>query len=406
MERLLPILHRLTPRTCTKFKKSCMKSLTGIVLCFFFLHGMAQDSVVVKSFQVTGYVKDMQSLTFNSDFSQLVTGNLIHNRLNFRYKPSKKFTAGMEMRNRLFWGEEVRLTPDFSSGLRYSSEWADMSITWFETESMVLYSNIDRFWMEYASDTWNVRLGRQRINWGITTTWNPNDLFNTYNFLDFDYEERPATDAIKGQYLLGGMSYVELAVSRSGSPIDKTIAAARYFTNYRNYDIQFLAGWYLDQPTLGLGWSGSISNAGFKGETQYFIQRESYQSQLNVALEADYIFSNGWYVSGGGLYNSRGLDDPITTWNMASLELSPLNPMPTKWNLIGTLSKALTPLLTLSAGAVYAPKTNFLIVLPSLRYNLATNLDIDLVWQSFYAEQASGFDALTHRAFIRFKWSF
>jgi hypothetical protein len=383
-----------------------MKCLPGIMIFLSALHLHAQDSVAIKPFQVTGYVKDMQTLTFNPDFDQLITGNLIHNRLNFRYKPVKGLTAAMEMRNRFFWGEEVKLTPDFSSGLRYSSEWADLSITWFETESMVLYTNIDRLWLEYASGSWNVRLGRQRINWGITTTWNPNDIFNTYNFLDFDYEERPSTDAIKGQYLLGGMSYAELAVSRSGSPIDKTIVAGRYFTNYKNYDIQFLAGWYLDQPTVGLGWSGSIGNTGFKGETQYFIQHESYQSQLNVALEADYIFSNGWYISGGGLYNSRGLDDPINAWNITSLELSPLNPMPTKWNLVGVVSKAITPLLTLSASAVYAPKTNFLIVLPSVRYNLATNLDIDLVWQSFYAEQASGFDALTHRAFIRFKLSF
>ena len=383
-----------------------MKTLVGIALCCFPLHLLAQDSVAVKPFQVTGYVKDMQSLTFNNDFSELITGNLIHNRLNFRFKPVKGFTAAMEMRNRFFWGEEVKLTTDFPAGLKYSSEWADLSVAWVETESMVLYTNIDRLWMEYASDVWNVRIGRQRINWGITTTWNPNDLFNTYNFLDFDYEERPSADALKGQYMLGSMSHLELAVSRSGSPIDKTIAAVRYFTNYRNYDLQFLAGWYLDQPTVGLGWSGSLGNTGFKGEGQYFIQQGTFQSQLNLALEADYIFSNGWYISGGGLFNSRGLDEPVDTWDVTSLQLSPLNPMPTKWNLTGAFSKAATPLLTFSAGAVYAPQTNLLIVLPSARYNLATNLDIDLVWQSFFAEKNSGFDALSHRAFVRFKWSF
>ncbi|MFN8691251.1 MAG: hypothetical protein ACK5XL_14735, partial [Cyclobacteriaceae bacterium] len=216
----------------------------------------------------------------------------------------------------------------------------------------------------------------------------------------------PSADALKGQYMLGSMSHLELAVSRSGSPLDKTIAAVRYFTNYRNYDLQFLAGWYLDQPTVGLGWSGSLGNTGFKGEGQYFIQQGTFQSQLNLALEADYIFSNGWYISGGGLLNSRGLDEPVDTWDVATLQLSPLNPMPTKWNLTGAFSKAATPLLTLSAGAVYAPQTNLLIVLPSARYNLATNLDIDLVWQSFFAEKNSGFDALSHRAFVRFKWSF
>lgn len=37
--------------------------------------------------------------------------------------------------------------------------------------------------------------------------WNPNDWFNTYNYFDFDYEERPGTDAIRVRvYFKDGMS--------------------------------------------------------------------------------------------------------------------------------------------------------------------------------------------------------
>ncbi|MBL7842916.1 MAG: hypothetical protein KF846_10125 [Cyclobacteriaceae bacterium] len=367
---------------------------------------VAQDSVRVRPLTMTGYIKDMQTLNFSGDFNDLITGNLIHNRLNFRYQPTKKITAGVEMRNRLFWGEEVRLVPDFSSGLPYSSEWANLAITWFETESMLLYTNIDRLWVEYATDQWNVRAGRQRINWGISTTWNPNDLFNTYNFLDFDYEERPACDAVKAHYQFSGMSFTEFAISRSSNMENNIIAAGRYFFNRSNYDVQVIGGWYLDQPTVGAGWSGSIGNAGFKGEVQYFVLHHEVIDQLNISLEADYIFSSGWYVSGGGLYNSRGLNEPISQWSVASLELSPRNPMPTQWNVITFFSKQVTPLFTASLGSVYAPKTNLLILLPGLQYNVATNLDVNLFWQSFFAEQSGVFKGLNHRVFIRFKLSF
>jgi hypothetical protein len=271
---------------------------------------------------------------------------------------------------------------------------------------MLLHTNIDRLWMEYANEKWIARLGRQRINWGVSNTWNPNDVFNTFNFLDFDYEERPACDAVKFQYNMGPMSNVEFAVSRTGIPDKRMIAATRYVTNYKNYDFQFIAGWFLDQPTTGFGWAGSIGNAGFKGELQYFIKNDSIQSQLNVVLEGDYVFEDGWYVSAGGLLNNRGLDEPITYWNNAQLELTPRNLMPTKWNVITTIAKEITPLLSANASFIYAPQTNLLIMLPSLQYNISANVDINLVWQSFFAEQQNEFEGLTHRAYLRFKWSF
>ncbi len=366
----------------------------------------AQDSLRMKKLEIRGYAKDLQTLSFSKDFSQLITSNFIHNRVNFKYKPFTGFTAALEMRNRLFWGEEVRLTPDFSSALRYSSESINLSHTWFKTESMLMHTNVDRLWIEYARKDWSLRAGRQRINWGIGTTWNPNDVFNTFNFLDFDYEERPASDAVKLQRVLNSMSHVEVAVAKTGGANGEVIAAAKYFTNRWNYDFQFIGGWFYDQPTVGAGWSGHIGNAGFKGEAQYFMERASAISQLNAVLEMDYIFGKGWYASAGGLLNNRGLDQPIAFLNVRDLKLSPRNLMPTKWNTIATVAKEITPLLSANASFIFSPQTNLLIVLPGIQYNLATNLDVNLVWQSFFAEEPTGFLALSHRAFLRMKWSF
>jgi hypothetical protein len=89
-----------------------------------------------------------------------------------------------------------------------------------------------------------------------------------------------------------------------------------------------------------------------------------------------------------------------------NLRFSPENLMPTKWNIMLSSSRAFTPLFTGSASVLYAPGTHFLIVLPSAQYNMATNLDISLVWQSFFTELQNRFEAINHRCFLRIKWSF
>ncbi|MDI1323468.1 MAG: hypothetical protein PSV36_12020 [Algoriphagus sp.] len=359
----------------------------------------------VKKLEVRGYVKDLQSLIFSKDFDSLITGNLIHNRINMRWKPTAKLTGAAEFRTRLFWGEEVKYTPDFSSGIGYNQDLIDATFTWFETESMLMQTYVDRFWLEYQTGDWEIRLGRQRINWGISTIWNPNDIFNTYNFLDFDYEERPGRDAVKVRYHLSEMSSLELAASAADES-NEAVAAVKYNFNKSSYDFQFSAGVFHEIFTLGTGWSGSIGQAGFKGEVQYFAPHQDTTSQVNLTLESDYVFEEGWYVNLGFLMNSKGISDPIENLSLFNFQLSPQNLMPTKWNGIFTTGKQFTPLLNGQVSVIYAPGTNLMIVLPTIQYNVASNLDLDFTWQSFYAEQNQEFEGVIHRGYLRLRWSF
>ncbi|MBL7847944.1 MAG: hypothetical protein JNL40_10780 [Cyclobacteriaceae bacterium] len=376
--------------------------------CAAIVPAQAQDddtTAVQKVWEVRGYVKDMQTVTYARNPDSLVTGNLLHNRVNVRFMPSSRFTAAAEFRTRLFWGEEVRLTPNFSTGLRNRNEAANMQYIWFQTESAVMHTTVDRLWMEYRAPKWEARLGRQRINWGISTVWNPNDIFNTYNFLDFDYEERPGRDAAKVIFHLSDFSNLEFAGAAAEASY-KSVASVRYTTNHWNYDFQFTGGLYHEVFTAGTGWSGSIGDAGFKGEAQYFAAHQDTAAQVNVSVEWDYMFSKGWYANAGFLLNSAGLNSPIDTWGLYSFQLSPRNLMPTKYNAVVTVMKEFTPLLRATLTTIYSPGTNLVIVLPSLRYSLGTNMDVDVFWQAFYAEQQKTVQPVVYRGFIRFKWSF
>lgn len=377
--------------------------------CFFFFAvpaAQAQDSTATaKKLTIAGYIKDLQSMSFEKNFHEMTSVNLVHNRINLKWKPTNHFYIAAEFRNRIYWGEQVRTTPGFAGLLRNNNEWLNLQKAWINSTSLVLHSNTERLYADFRNARFGIRVGRQRINWGITTSWNPNDIFNTYNFLDFDYEERPGVDAVRAQYFFKNAAVLELAHSCTGNN-NRTITALKYAFNTWNYDMQFITGWYQDHLTVGAGWAGNIKDAGFKGEWQYFFRGKDSAGHLNISLEGDYMFPKGWYLNGSILFNSFGLNSPVSNWNTISLKLSPENPMPTRWNVLLTSSKEITPLLSASLGVLYAPGTRLLILLPGIHYNLATNLDLSLVWQSFFAEIDSRFGSVSNICNLRLKWSY
>lgn len=384
-----------------------MKALLHILLLLsltVILH--AQDSLAPPAkWTVTGYIKNLETLNFSNHFNDMVSGNLIHNRINVRWKPRPGLTAGLEFRNRLFWGEDVRANPDLENQLRNHAELIDLSLPWVRKNSYLLHTQVDRLWTEYQKNRWLFRIGRQRVNWGQTTVWNPNDIFNTYNFLDFDYEERPGTDAAMARYQRDAFTSASM-VFAPGRRIGQSVAAFKYAFNTKGYDVQLIGGWYRGQPTVGAGWAGSIQDAGFKGECQYYLSAGDSSALLNISTEADYAFKKGWYLNLGFLYNSRGITKPLANSDELLFSFSPRNLMPTKWNMTVSTAKSFTPIFSGTFTVLYAPGTQLLLVLPGINYNLATNLDVDWVWQSFFVKGNNQFDAAGHRMFLRMKWSF
>ena len=381
---------------------SGMISRVLLLLLFLGMVADAQDTIAGKSvFSLSGYLKDLQWAYIDKQFSEATTTNLIHNRLNLKYEQGLHFAGRLELRNRLFMGDDVSTIPDFTEQLDDRNELVKLSFS-SQSGDVVFHSNVERLWLSYSQEKWNVRVGRQRVNWGMTNTWNPNDIFNSYNFLDFDYEERAGADAVKVQYKTNGWSGFEMAASGNQ---DFSIAALKYYTNYRNYDLQWSAGVYDRAFTAGFGWAGSILNAGFKGEAQYFAATPDSADQLNLSLESDYIFKSGLYLSVAVLYNQRGYTEPMLMVPSIRFEVSPRQLMPARWNVLVTAAKELNSRFSGNMSVVYMPGIKMMILYPALKYNLNQNLDIDLVWQSYLAE-TDKFEVLSHFVLARLKWSF
>ena len=365
----------------------------------------SQDSGrLVKKMKLNGYVKVLPSWNLPGNFDLLNQTNIIHNRMNFQIKTSEHFESGISFRNRLIWGDEVKQNPGYSSLLRNSQELFNLSAVWVQEPNLILHTNTERLWIGYRKAKWNLRIGRQRINWSMTNTWNPCDLFNVYNFLDVDYEERPGTDALKFSYQTGEMSSIEFAFA-PGKQANDAISAGRYTFHSKQTDFQLLAGLYKRRISFGGAWAGRLGETGWKGELQYFMKRGSDKSQLNITSEFDHVFKNGWYLNSGILYNANGINGRIFNMDTLRFEFTPIQLMPTKFNFIFSSSKEINPIFSFTSSVLFSPNSNLLIFLPGLSWNMGSNLDADFIWQSFFA-RTDHFKAMNHRGFIRIRWSY
>lgn len=380
----------------------------------FVLHAMQagadNDSVpAIKKLRLKGYVKQMQQASFSEHMDQMETGNLIHNRLNLQYNFSPNCYIRTDIRNRIFYGEMVRMNPGFASLLKNPNDYLNLTKTWFDKNALILHSVIDRAYIDFAKGKWDFSAGRQRTNWGINTLWTPNDIFNTYNFFDFDYEERPGSDGIRIQYAPTGFSAVELAY-KAGRRKDEHIGALLYRFNRWQYDFQAFGGMLNADATAGLGWAGNIKDAGFKGETTILIPALKQATDTAVGLlstfSADYVFKGGWYVNGSFLYNRSGAEQlsSIAGFYLTRIRLRNLMPFKYSWSIL--VNKSLTPVLGGSAVVIYSTASNACILIPSITYSLAENWDIYLTGQLFFAQKNSTYGTLGNTLYLRFKMSF
>jgi len=393
-----------------------MKSVKFIFLAYF-LFGIqffveAQENEIIfeepksERFNFNGYLKFMETLAFSSS-NKVQVDNLVHNRLNFSYQSLKGSKIVAQFRNRIFFGASVKSIPDYGDLVTQYDGVIPLEWLIVDSESLVINTIVDRLYYEFSNEKVQVRVGRQRINWGINTTWNPNDLFNSYNIYDFDYEEREGSDAVRVTLFPNYMSSIDAAYKFTGN-WDTDVMAFKYKFNKWNYDFQFLGGKFEEYITLGTGWAGSVGMTGFKGEFTYFTPYTSAEtSEVSFSTSIDYSFGNGTYVLGTYLLNTTG-ENNVVDPTLAVFKIpNAMNLMPSKHTSMLQLAYPVSPIFNTSLGAVYGFGMNSLTVFPTLTYSIVTNLDFDLIGQFFWQElPAASFQNVGNAVYWRLKWSF
>jgi hypothetical protein len=285
----------------------------------------------------------------------------------------------------------------------------DMSWNVALGNSYILNAAIDRLWLDYTHSKFQVTVGRQRINWSQTYVWNPNDIFNTYSYFDFDYEEKPGSDAVRLQYFTSPSSRAELAVKAEKNGV--ITGAALYRLNHWKYDFQGLAGVYTQSDlVLGLGWAGQIAGGGFKGEFSWFRPFKNFNDTTGVFLssvEYDYTFRNSLFIQFEGFYNSNVTNASnilISQYNPELLNAK--NPFLNGFSIFSNISYPVTPLISLALAGIYNPSNKMYFIIPTFTFSLMNNLDLSVIAQSFQSYDPALYGYLQTSVFIRLKGSF
>lgn len=351
-------------------------------------------------FEYKGYLKELGQWSSSNDLKTHRFDNIVHHRLETKWSLAPSLYLRADVRNRWMSGYTVRKYPDYADLLDSDPGWIDLSHTWLDTRRHIVHSNIDRLHVTWSPQHWEVSVGRQRINWGKTMVWNPNDLFNTYAWLDFDYEERPGTDAIRISYSQGIASGVELAF-KPGRHRPQNVFAGMWKTHWGTYDLQSVVAYYREQWVLGGAWSGYIHDSGFKGEISWFER----SSSISATLGLDHMFEDGLFINTEFLYNGgyqKG-DSP------AGAFIAPGGPdnlfiSKTAWFFNAALSPH--PLVSVNAGVMGSFNREVRILIPQVNYSVTENLDALLLVQHYRGSLSRSTVETPNQVFLRLKWSY
>lgn len=373
-------------------------------------------------FMVSGYLKSLIFTERYPDQSDWLADNLLHGRLNLQYFTSQNLTGAIAFRFRQYAGESVKNGYISNTQIINQQDLIDLDWLVYDRESMIGYGEIDRLWLDWTATKFQATIGRQRIAWGTSWVWNPTDLFNPASVLDFDYEEQPAVDALRLQYYTGPLSKFEFAIKPGEKP-DKMIAAGLYKFNIRNYDFNLLAGIRNFRWIAGLNWAGDIHKAGFRGEITASRNRRAakpsdyvsdwlgvypidfYKNlEITAVLSTDYTFQNSFYIHTELLHNTNGVrrNAGILTFQARELGLPTL----ARWSVFQEFAFDLTPLARLSLFGIFNPDDKSLIILPSVTYSAATNLDLMLLGMVNSGASLTEFGDYYDAVVLRIKWSF
>ena len=362
----------------------------------------------------SGYISNLQSVMTDKLKGNWISDNLIHNRVNLNYFPGESFKFSLQMRNRLIYGESVKYTPDFAKRWDNDRGIIDLSMNLLSEKSFILNTTIDRLNFQYTIGKTIITIGRQRINWGHSYVWNPNDIFNVQNFFDWDYIEKPGSDALRIQYYAGLTSLMEFAAKLDQD--NKLTAAGLIRFNKWGYDLQFSGGIFEESNfTAGLGWSGNIKGAGFKGEMSYFHPISNFSDTsglIFISISGDFTLSNSLFIQSEILYSQIPKNFNINSFyeyfgeslNVKKLSFS-------EWNLFIQLSYPVSPLLNVSFAGMYFPDFKGFYAGPNISYSISDNMDFSFVVQNFHGKLTDPLTSIEisnnlFLGFIRYKWNF
>ncbi len=153
---------------------------------------------------------------------------------------------------------------------------------------------IDLLYFKHSFDFGEITAGRQVISWGVGRVWQPTDLFNPLNPANFSKFEKDGVDAVSFKYFAGNFTDIEF-VYNFRETIKQSNVGARFRTNFNEYDVSLMTGYFDEKYAVGADFTGNFFGAGLRGEAIYKFHKDKDSSFFKCIAGLDYQFTSDIY---------------------------------------------------------------------------------------------------------------
>ena len=373
-----------------------------VMIISFIIFTAADDPAYGFAHSAGGYLKNMQAFSFTDADSEWSMFNAWNLRLNARLFPSDNLTLVFGGNTFFIYsGSVVNITGQEKSGYYTRSDPGELSAGYI-SDSFTAGVFSDRMYFEFNKNIFSFSGGYQRINWGMNTVWNPNDIFNAYSIYDIDYEERPGILSLRARIFTGPASGFDIAAA----PGEKYGILYRF--NLKGRDIQLLCGYGGDDLIAAAGFESELFTAGIKGEYTHFYDTDSKTDGHIAAFNIIHTLKNGTGITAGFIHNSYGMEKNAFMNRTAPSSDDPVKSLSAgRYGAFWQLSHPFTPLLYGSTAAVMNLSDMSLYISPQLIYSMFEDLELLLAAQLYTGKGLDEFpNTLGRSVFIRLKYSF
>lgn len=250
--------------------------------------------------------------------------------------------------------------------------------------SFGIFQNLDRAVLTIQTEPADIFIGRQAIAWGSARVINPTDIIAPFSFEELDIEDRIGVDAVRVRFPLGLMSEMD-----AGYVFGKDFQwkKSAFFLRGKFYlaktDASVLLLGFQQNLLLGLDIARSIEGAGFWLEVAYvledaFAENKTGKSKnyCRASIGLDYSFSSKTYGFIEYHFSSAGRKSPedyLQNFSSPAFSEGAVYLMGRHYLAPG-LSCQLTPLVTVTALALWNLSDRSFFFAPQVEYNVSQNM--------------------------------
>jgi hypothetical protein len=282
------------------------------------------------------------------------------------------------------------------SGVR---PWLQMDHTIADEGSLTWRHLLYRGWVRYASDDFELSVGRQRIALGRARLWNPSDLFNPIPPLAIEQDERIGEDSVVARARLYGELWSSLIVAPRSNGDDYR-SALRLEFSHRSLDAAAMFARVRTDEVVGADFATNLGDAALRGEAVWFFHEHGGRdAQLVLSLDHTFGIGAGLYAGVEHFYNTVNLsqEEGIALLRAALATGESFSAPPAAQLISASRNQTgfqigydLTPLLRFDALWIHDWEGRTDALAPRLTWSATSSLDLGLGLQVFLGPEGEG----------------